>query len=364
MSEDSTTPHESDSHASDSPEKIKKAEKHEPIPVAVEVSGTQQTFEKVLKLAKTSWAKAQPVLKEKSVQALLGANRFTNHFLDNIWPKISAQAISLIPDSTKTKVEEQTVKVQPTLNKLKPLWDKVAVPFWQKVVVPTWMKGLAFLRQQLPENLQVLTNRFLTVAILSTTVLVYWFFSSLTSGQPAAAKQPPVPTKPVLTRPAPKPIAQRPSIQPSRAPSAAVKPTPKPVAPVMQPTVVTIPKPIAPAVQPTVVATPKALLNTAENDLIEIQAQLASAAAGIGEGLIASVQTTPNQPLKVSLGSPWEGLSASQQEAVAQKLWEKSQKLQFRQFELFDSTNTKVARSPLIGSNVILLQHPTTAESP
>jgi hypothetical protein len=187
----------------------------------------------------------------------------------------------------------------------------------------------------------------------------------LTSGQPAAAKQPPVPTKPVLTRPAPKPIAQRPSIQPSRAPSAAVKPTPKPVAPVMQPTTVAAtPKPIAPAVQPTVVAAPKALLNTAESDLIEIQAQLASAAAGIGEGLIASVQTTPNQPLKVSLGPPWEGLSASQQEAVAQKLWEKSQKLQFRQFELFDSTNTKVARSPLIGSNVILLQRPTTAESP
>jgi hypothetical protein len=394
MSEDSTTPHESDSHGSSNssedtevtvnsveaepiaqvvegaePEPVvakttaaipepsaKRA--REPIPVAVEASGTKQTFDKVLKLANDAWVKVQPILKEKGTQALLVANRFTNDFLDNTGPKLKDQAIAKIPDSTKAKVEEQKAKLQPTLDKLQPLWDKGAVPFWQKVVVPAWNKGLAFLRQKLPANLQELTDRFLTVLVITTAVVIYWFFSSLTSGKPAAAKQPPVPTKPVLTRPAPRPIAQRPTMaQPQRtAPSAtAIKPTPpsspKPVAPVAKPSVTTA------APQTAVAPSPAPAI-----DLAEIQTQLASAVAGvgeIGEGLVASVKTAnANQQLKVSLGAGWSSLSDAEQKTVAQKLWVRSQKLEFSKLELLDSTNTLVARSPVVGSNVIMLQPP------
>lgn len=387
MSEDSTTPPESSSHGSDSPEEPKvpaatstdavsadpaEAEvsaaepvrtkaaagpspKREPIPVAVEVAGTQQTFKKALKLAKDAWVKAQPILQEKSTQALLGANRFTNYFLDQTWPKLTAQAIAAIPDSTKAKIEAQKAKLQPTLDKLKPLWTKGIVPLWQKVIVPAWMKGLALLRQRLSANLQVLTDRFLTVAILTTVVLVYWIFSALTAGTPAAAKQPSVPTKPVLTRPVPNPITQRPVVKPSSSPSIAAKPSvPK----------VSSPKPIAPAVQPSVAVTPKAIPSP-EIDLAEIKTQLSNAVAGMGEALIASVSATGgNQTLKVSLGPDWEHLSPPQQETVAQKLWEKAQKLQFDQFDLrLDSTNVQVARSPVVGSNVILLQRPVAAEA-
>jgi hypothetical protein len=386
MSEDSTAPHESDSHGSSSspeeteltasqsetepiaqavegsaPEPVvaktaaaaipEPSEKRvrEPIPVAIEASGTKQTLDKVLKLAKDTWAKAQPILKEKGTQALLAANCFTNDFLDSTGPKLTNQAIAKIPDSTKAKIEEQKAKLQPTLNKLQPLWDKGAVPFWQKVVVPAWNKGLAFLRSRLPENLQELTDRFLTVAILTAAVAIYWFFSSLTSGQPATAKQPPVPTKPVLTRPAPKPISQRPAMQPKSAPSTAVKPSSsgsRPAAPVPSPKVT--------------VATPQVAPSPAI-DLAEIQAQLASAvtAAGVGDaadGLVTAVKVAnSNQQLRVSLGTGWDSLSDADQKTVAQKLWARSQKLQFSKFELLDSTNTLVARSPVVGSNVIFL---------
>lgn len=394
MSEDSTTPHESDSHASSSssspeepevtaqqneaepvavPVEVPKPEPvvakttaaavpepsekrvRAPIPVAVEESGTKQTFDKVLKLAKDAWAKAQPVLKEKGTQALLVANRFTNDFLDNTGPKLRDQAIARIPDSAKAKVDEQKVKIQPTLNKLQPLWDKGVVPFWQNVVVPAWNKGLAFLRQKLPANLQELTDRFLTVLIITTVVVIYWFFSSLTSGKPAAAKQPPVPTKPVLTRPAPRPIAQRPTVAPPRAPATATKPTttysPKPIPPVAKPSVTT------PAPQTAVAPSPAPAM-----DLAEIQTQLASAVAGVGEmgdGLVASVKTAnANQQLKVSLGADWNSLSDAEQKAVAQKLWMRSQKLEFSKLELLDSSNTLVARSPVVGSNVFIVQQP------
>jgi hypothetical protein len=402
MSEDSTTPHESDSHASDSPEEIEakaaadvevepnaqsveaaasepvttpptaasepSAKRvREPIPVAVEESGTKQTLDKVLKLAKDAWTKAEPILKEKGTQALLLANRFTNDFLDNTGPKLVNGAIAKVPDSTKAKVEEQKAKLQPTLNKLQPIWEKAVVPFWQKVVVPTWNKGIRLLKQRLPANLQELTERFLTVAVITTFLVIYWFFSSLTSGKPAVAKQPAVSSKPVLTRPAPQRVTQRPIAQPSVAPAPSIKPTVQPSiapAPTVKPTVVA--KPVAPVTQPKVVAEPPVAVAkpvpvpTPSIDLADIQAQLTSEVAAMGEGLVTSIKTADtNRTLQVSIGSDWDALSVLDRQKVAQKLWGRSQKLDFKKFELLDSSNTLVARSPVVGSNVIILQSPT-----
>jgi hypothetical protein len=372
MSEDTTTPHESESHASGDHEETEvkavpvetepmatqtnaapelSAQKvHEPIPVAVEESGTKQTFNKVLKLAQDAWVKVQPILREKGTQFLLIANRFTNNFLDNTGPKLTNQAIAKIPDSTKAKVAEQKAKLQPTLAKLQPLWDKVLVPFWQKIVVPNWNKGIALLKQRLPENLQELTHRFLTVAVITTFVMIYWFFSSLTSGKPAAAKQPAVSSKPVLTRPAPKPIAQRPRVQPSMAPAPTIAPT-------IKPTVVA--KPVAPATQPKATAVTPTPIVSPSIDLADIQAQLSSEVAGIAEDIVVSVKTAnDNRQLKVSLGVAWDSLSASDQQALAQKLWGRSQKLDFKKMELLNSNSTLVARNPVVGSKVIMLQKP------
>jgi hypothetical protein len=399
MSEDSTTPHESDSHASGSPEEIeaKTADDvevepnaqsvdaavsepvvapttaasepsvkrvREPIPVAVEESGTKQTLDKVLKLAKDAWTKAEPILKEKGTQALLLANRFTNDFLDNTGPKLVNGAIAKIPDSTKAKVEEQKTKLQPTLTKLQPIWEKAVVPFWQKVVVPNWNKGIKLLKQRLPANLQELTERFLTVAVITTFLVIYWFFSSLTSGKPAAAKQPAVSSKPVLTRPAPQRVTQRPIAQPSIAPAPIIKPTVQPsVAPVptVRPTVAA--KPIAPAAQPMVAPTPPVAATkpvavpSPSVDLANIQAQLTSEVASVGEGLVTSVKTADtNRTLQISVGSAWDALNMADRQTVAQKLWGRSQKLDFKKFELLDNSNTLVARSPVVGSNVIILQ--------
>jgi hypothetical protein len=399
MSEDSTTPHESDSHASGSPEEIeaKAADDvevepnaqsvdaavsepvvapttaasepsvkrvREPIPVAVEESGTKQTLDKVLKLAKDAWTKAEPILKEKGTQALLLANRFTNDFLDNTGPKLVNGAIAKIPASTKAKVEEQKTKLQPTLTKLQPIWEKAVVPFWQKVVVPNWNKGIKLLKQRLPANLQELTERFLTVAVITTFLVIYWFFSSLTSGKPAVAKQPAVSSKPVLTRPAPPRVTQRPIAQPSIAPAPSIKPTVQPsVAPVptVRPTVAA--KPIAPAAQPTVApappvaATKTVAVPTPSVDLADIQTQLTSEVVSVGEGLVASVKTADtNRTLQISVGPAWDALNMADRQKVAQKLWGRSQKLDFKKFELLDSTNTLVARSPVVGSNVIILQ--------
>lgn len=158
MSEDPTTPQESNSPEADAPqaqpeptvevkaEAVSEPAKAEPtaakaaptakVSASTEPSQTQQTTDKVLKQAQQFWEKAQPILKKNSIQALLASNRFTNHFLDNIWPKLSQQAIAAIPASAKAKVEEQKVKVQPTLEKVQPVWEKAIVPFWKKQSSP------------------------------------------------------------------------------------------------------------------------------------------------------------------------------------------------------------------------------------
>jgi hypothetical protein len=389
MPEDPTTPPESNSPETDAPqaqpdptvevkaEAVPETAKAEPVaakaapaekvPASVSAgpSQTQQTTDKVLKQAQQFWEKAQPILKEKSIQALLVSNRFTNHFLDNIWPKLSQQAIAAIPASAKAKVEAQKVKVQPTLEKAQPVWEKAIVPFWQKAVVPTWMKGLGLLRQRLPENLaKELTDRFMTIAIVGLVIVVYWFFSSLGSGKPTVAKQPAIP------RPSATPLAQRPmrKITPQPRPTTApvIKPTPKPAviaaSPKPSPAAITSPKPIpvAEPVEPPKVIASKPAIPTV--DLAAIQTQLGSAIAGIGDNLIHSVQAQDvTDKLSVALEENWSGLSASEQTQVAQTLLERSQQLEFKKFELRNKSGELIARSPLIGTDVIILKRQDTS---
>jgi hypothetical protein len=328
-----------------------------PVSVRVEMSSTDKALGQVSKAAKTFWKSAQPVLKEKSIQALRAANRFSEHFLDQTWPKLSGQAIAAIPADAKAKVEAQKAKVQPTLNKLQPLWEKAIVPVWQKAVVPIWMKGIALLRARLPEPLpQELTDRFLTIAVISALVILYWFFSSLTGGKPAAAKQPTFakPTSaPIVTR---RPVTVPAQPRPKSAPTIATKP----IAPTIAPPVSS--KPMARPSQ-TPVKTPSAPLSTPQPtrepvlDLGEVQTQLSSAVANVDPGLIASVRSLEsNRRLQATLGETWFGLSAPAQNQVAQALWEKSQTLNFEKFELRDDAGDLVARSPAIGSKVIILK--------
>ncbi|MGB8698466.1 MAG: hypothetical protein WCD18_03530, partial [Thermosynechococcaceae cyanobacterium] len=196
---------------------------------------------------------------------------------------------------------------------------------------------------------------FLTVAVLTVLVGIYWFFSSLTAPKPMAAKPP-------LPKPVASPVAQRPATVPSAVPSPKVAPTiapaPRPVvtAPSPKPSVAVAPSPKpspVPSVAPNPVASPTL-------DLAAIQTQLASAVADAGENLIASIQSLDaNGRLRVTVAEGWSSLSTDNQRKVAQTLWQRSQKLNYNKFELRDQAGQLVARSPLVGPNVILFNRPS-----
>jgi hypothetical protein len=299
---------------------------------------------KLLAIAKQTWTKAEPLLKEYGTKALLAANRGTEYFLDSVLPPLTQKAIAAIPTEAKHKFNAQIEKIQPTLTKLKPIWDKGVIPLWQKGIAPTWAKGLTLLRQRLPENLSALTNRFLTIGMIGLVLFVFWFFSALTPdrsvAQPKPAKTPVATTRPVRpAQPAPPPKAA-PRITPSPAP---VKVAPK-----------EIPAPSA-SPSPSPVATP--VVPKPEIDLADIQEKLESAIARMGDGIITTVKAPERfQRLQVNLTQDWYGLPKAEQDQLAKAMAQQSEKLKFDTFELRDEQQALIARSPVVGNEVIILR--------
>jgi hypothetical protein len=320
-----------------------------PSPTTAQRSPTSQdTAAKILNIAKQTWAKAQPVLQKNTIKALLAANKGSEHFLDNILPPLTQKTIAAIPANAKTKFNTQKEKIQPTLNKLQPLWQKVVLPFWSNVVVPNWGKLLNFLRQRLPAELKnTLTNRFLTIGIAVILWFVLWLWGAITPdrsvAQPKPVRQPAVatrtasPSNPTYSTP-----RTAPSITP-QAPRTPVKVSPKEPVAVAPPTPSPSPVPVTP---------PKP-----EIDLAAIQTQLESAIERQGDGLVKSVQAPEKfQQLQINLSKDWYGLAKDEQDQLAQTLAQQSEKLKFAKFEVRDDQNALVARSPIVGNEVIILK--------
>jgi hypothetical protein len=77
----------------------------------------------------------------------------------------------------------------------------------------------------------------------------------------------------------------------------------------------------------------------------------------VAENLVESVKSAePNHVLQVALGTAWYDLAPSSQDQVAQNLWARSQQFKFNQFELRDDHNALIARSPVVGSKVVILK--------
>jgi hypothetical protein len=330
-------------------QQVPKVSNSRPSPTTAQQSpASQDTSAKVLDIVKKTWAKAQPVLQKNTIKALLAVNKGSEHFLDNVLPPLTQKTIAAIPADAKTKFNTQKEKIQPTLNKVQPLWQKVVLPFWTNVVVPNWGKLLDFLRQRLPVELKnTLTNRFLTIGIAVVLWLVLWLWGAITPDR-SVAQQKPVRRPTVATRPAspPKPTYSTPRTAPSiapQSPSAPVKVVPK------EPVAIT-PPPSSPS--PVPVTPPKP-----EIDLAAIQTQLESAIERQGDGLLKSVQAPEKfQRLQIGFSREWYGLAKDEQDQLAQTMAQQSEKLKFSKFELRDDQNALVARSPIVGNEVIILK--------
>lgn len=60
--------------------------------------------------------------------------------------------------------------------------------------------------------------------------------------------------------------------------------------------------------------------------------------------------------LTVTIGTNWKQLSAKQQQNLLDTLWQRAQKLSFAQLRLYDTDGNLIARSPVVGQEMVVLQ--------
>lgn len=89
-----------------------------------------------------------------------------------------------------------------------------------------------------------------------------------------------------------------------------------------------------------------------------IQEQITEVTTEYAEGLIQAVQINfLRNRLTVSVGDNWYALSESQRDQLANELLRRSKKLGFDQLEIANLEGTLVARSPVVGSNMVVLEN-------
>ena len=202
-----------------------------------------------------------------------------------------------------------------------------------------WGSILNQVRGRLPVSLsQKLSDPALTGAIAGVLILLFWTTSAVL---PSKTKAPEVAVAPSVSTPSPQPVP--PQVQ------APAPPQPVPVSPTPKPK----PSP-SPALQ----------LSPEQKLIASIQDQVAEVSDRYSSSLIRSVQANfRSSRLVVKLGESWYGLSETQQNKLSNELLKRAQQLDFVKLELSDPEGVLLARSPVVGSEMIILKRTTVAES-
>jgi len=112
---------------------------------------------------------------------------------------------------------------------------------------------------------------------------------------------------------------------------------------------------VAAPLEPTLELEPTPTLE--ESLITDLQTQLSGMSRSYSVGLIDAVEVNlPHQALTIHLGESWYGLLATQQDSIAQAIYRQAQDLGLERLSLQDPQGLVVARSPVVGSTVVVLQ--------
>ncbi|MGB0560717.1 MAG: hypothetical protein ACPGVO_02800 [Spirulinaceae cyanobacterium] len=202
-----------------------------------------------------------------------------------------------------------------------------------------WAKVLQGIRLLLPGNVrQKLPDPVLTAIVAGVIVFALWLPGALTR-EPMPEPTAPEPT---AIKPMPDPVSTSPAApQTSPAPPPTIQP---------QPTAPQIPaKPTPPL--------PPQRLTPEQNLIAAIQEQVAQITDQYAEGLIQSLQVDfLAGRLRVVIGADWYDLSGDRQDQVASEVLSRARRLDFTKVEMIDENELTLARSPVIGDQMIIFQ--------
>jgi hypothetical protein len=273
----------------------------------------ENELEAASKTAQATTKKSQSFLKVQSINALRG----TIGVLEGIVNKLEAEPTPSITTATATPVPPSTIveETKPKLlDRILPSFGKVEA-FWDAV--------LAKIRSLLPGNLgEQLSDWMITGAIaLAVVLLLVSTAALLPETEAQVAKAPPN------------------SIE---APPELKAPEPP---------------------QPVEVEPPPAPVLTPEQSLIAgIQNQVAEITDQYGNGLIQSIQANFDASrLVVTVNNGWYDIQEPKQNKLADDILRRANDLDFSKLQIVDPKGTLVARSPVVGTSMVILKRQLVA---
>ena len=114
---------------------------------------------------------------------------------------------------------------------------------------------------------------------------------------------------------------------------------------------------IAPQPEPVPTPSPTLELTPEQNLIASIENQVAEITDHFADGLIQSIQTNfQNSSLTIKVGNDWYSLQQLQQDKLAARMLERAKKLDFSHLELIDPEGIVLARSPVVGTDMVILK--------
>ena len=262
------------------------------------------------------------------------------------------------------KLKPQLEKVKPQLEKLKPQLEKLQA--W-------WTATLPKIRTRLPASInEKLSDRTLTsIAIASVALVFFWTTSAILPGK---SRAPEVAKVPVSRRVPPADLTAPPQLSaPTSEAPVAIAPALEPAAPEvsdfseLEPTEIPaeLTEPTAPETvaevepEPEAIAPPppEPVLTPEQQLLVSIQEQVAETTKPYAEGLVQAIQANfPTSRLTVKVSNAWYDLPSNRQDKLANAMRDRAQDLDFSRLEITDATGTLLARSPIVGSEMVILK--------
>lgn len=183
-----------------------------------------------------------------------------------------------------------------------------------------WITVVVKIRSLLPEDLnQKLSNTALTGVFTAAAVVVVGISSVLPTQSSAMADVSPAEQLPTAN------IATPPEIT---APEA-----PQPVEPIP------------------IVMTPE------EKLIVSVKDQIAEITEQYADGLIQSIQPSfQGNSLTVEVGNDWYNFDRAQQDKTAARMLIRAKESDFSRLEITDSQGTLLARSPVVGNEMVILK--------
>ncbi|BCL38454.1 hypothetical protein [Nostoc sp. MS1] len=228
-----------------------------------------------------------------------------------------------------------------------------------------WSRFLLKSRAFIPSNLSnKLSDTALTGIIASVAVVLVWTTTNIFTNKPTeVATLPPVeevstPTPTISTPPE--------TSTPEPSPAEEITPEAETPTPLPEPEAQTPPPEPEPTPTPTPVIplTPEQTLIAAiENQLAEVTNSLRpSGDDAIAPSIIKSIQANfRTSSLTVKINDDWYTLKESEQNKIASQILQRSQELDFSHLEIVDSQDKLIARNPVIGNEMIILQRQRTS---